>query len=542
MKHLYYNGTIITVNDDLPLAEALMVEDGKILAVGDLAAVSTFKDDATLEIDLEGKTVLPGFIDGHGHIANVLSGLPGIYPPPNGVVDSKEALFAELKKMLEENRVLENGWLVGFGYDEAFFEDKFHPTRMELDQVSTDVPIFVIHCSGHLAAVNSKAIELVGWTKDTPDPVGGVIRHDPETGEINGILEERAFSVVLKEQISNKLSNKAFAEMILDTQKFYAKNGVTTAQEGGITFPAMVDVLKHCQENNMLLVDIGVYFWQERVKELIPDHSAEQTYHNHIKWVGAKVVADGSPQAKTAWLTQPYYIRPEGTEEGYRGYQIYSDEQMLAFCKEAMEHEWQMLVHCNGDATGDQFIRAYRQAKEETGCTKDLRPVMVHAQTVREDQLDEMKELGIMPSFFHDHVFYWGDWHYESVFGPERGSRISPLASAVKRGMKFTLHNDMAVTPINPVFNIHNAVNRVTRNGRKLGQEYCIDVMEAIKAVTIYGAYQYFDENIKGSLEVGKLADMVILDKNPLTVPKETIKDIKVLETIKEGNTIYRLE
>lgn len=191
---------------------------------------------------------------------------------------------------------------------------------------------------------------------------------------------------------------------------------------------------------------------------------------------------------------------------------------------------------------GDQFIRCYRQALKDTGNQTALRPVMIHAQTVREDQLDEMKELGIMPSFFHDHVFYWGDWHYESVLGPERASRISPLASAVKHGMPFTLHNDMAVTPINPIFNIHNAVNRVTRNGRVLGPEYCIDVMEAIRALTIYGAYQYFDEDIKGSLEVGKLADMVILDKNPLTVPKETIKDIKVMETIKEGVTIYRAE
>ena len=541
MKTLYHNGTIITVNDAQPIADALLIEDGKILAVGDRETVMAHQDAQTQQVDLEGHTMLPGFIDGHGHIGNVLAGLPMVSPPPNGTIDSKEKLLDALRQMIADGRVLKNGWLVSGGYDNAFFENNAHPTRAELDQVSTEVPMIVLHASGHVGTANSKALEVAGWTKDTPDPAGGVIGHDPETGELNGFLEEKAVQVIGLGLGLQGLGIEDLAEVFVDTQKAYAKNGVTTAQEGGTTQEAMA-MLHHCQDNDMIMLDIVSYPLEEVASELIADHSPSQTYDRHVKIGGAKVVGDGSPQAKTAWLSAPYFEVPAGADADYKGYPIYSDEQMLDFCRKAMAHDWQMLVHCNGDAMGDQFLRCYRQAREESGNTAELRPVMIHAQTVREDQLDEMKELGMMPSFFHDHVFYWGDYHYASVFGPERASRISPLYSAQRRGMPFTLHNDVPVTPINPILNIHIAANRRTRNGMVLGPEYTVDVMEAIRAVTIYGAYQYFDEEIKGTLEVGKMADLVILDQNPLAVPKDKIKDIRVLETIKEGKTIYKAE
>lgn len=540
MKQLYYNGNIITVNDLQPSAEALLVEDGKIAAVGTLADVRALQDAETEMIDLKGKTMLPGFFDGHGHIGNIGAGIPKVCPPPNGTIDSKEKMLQVLKEMITAGKVLENGWFISMGYDNSFFENNAHPTRDELDLVSRDIPIVAVHASGHAAVINSKAMELAGWNKDTPDMPGGVLRHDPETGELNGLIEEKAVHAVAYDLGLKGLTMDSMSNIVLATQSYYASQGVTTAQEGG-TNKQFYPIIKHCQETGKLIIDVAAYPIADYVADLIPDNSEVQTYDRHLKIAGAKVVGDGSPQAKTAWLTEPYYEQPENVEDDYRGYPRYSDEKMLNFCRMAMAHNWQMLVHCNGDAAGDQFISAYRQAKEESGNQKNLRPVMIHAQTVREDQLDAMKELGIMPSYFHDHVFYWGDYHYESVLGPERAIRISPLASTVKREIPFTLHNDMPVTPVNPIFNIHNAVNRTTRSGRILGPEYCVDVMEAIKAATIYGAYQYFDEDIKGSLEVGKLADLVILDRNPLTVPKETIKDIKVVETIKEGKTVYKM-
>ena len=539
MKKIYYNGSIITVNDAQPSAEALMVDGDKIAAVGSLEEVTALKDDATEMIDLEGKTMLPGFIDGHSHIGNIMAGLPQLYPPPNGDIDSKKKLLAALKKMIDNGELLENGWLFALGYDNAFFENEAHPTRDELDQISTEIPMVVLQVSGHIGTVNSKALEIVGWTKESPNPEGGVLQHDPITGELNGIIEERAIHVLGFGHVLKGVSLEELAKLFRHSQVSYAQNGVTTAQEGGTT-KEFLETIRYVQSHEGLLIDVISYPMQDYLKDIIPDDTSAQSYHNRLKIAGAKVVADGSPQGKTAWLTKPYYKVPAGAAEDYKGYPIFSDEQMLDFCTQALEHDWQMLVHCNGDATGDQFIRCYKKAQEATGNYKNLRPVMIHAQTVREDQLDEMKELGMTPSFFHDHVFYWGDYHYESVLGPERGSRISPLASCVKREMPFTLHNDVPVTPINPIFNIHNAVNRITRGGRALGTEYCVDVMEAVKAVTIYGAYQHFDEDTKGSLEVGKRADIVILDKNPLKVDKTTIKDIKVVETIKDGNVIYK--
>ena len=538
MKTLYFNGDIITVNDAQPNAEALLVENGKIVAVGALADVQSFADEKTVRVNLDGKTMLPGFIDGHGHIGNAMAGLPQMYPPPNGTIDSKEKLLSALKKMVDKDELVANGWLVAMGYDNAFFENEEHPTRYDLDTVSKEIPILLLHVSGHVGAVNSKALDMMGWTKDIPNPDGGVLQRDAVTGELNGIIEERAIHII-GFNVLKDFSLKTVVDILVHTQAIYASRGVTTAQEGGTT-EDVLKTLQYAQKSNKLIIDIVSYPMQDYVSELIPDDTSVQQYNNHLKIAGAKLVGDGSPQGKTAWLTKPYYKVPENATADYCGYPIFTDEQMFDFCKQALEHNWQMLVHCNGDAMGDQFINSYKKAQEETGNYRNLRPVMIHAQTVREDQLDEMKKMNIMPSFFHDHVFYWGDYHYESVLGPERGSRISPLSSCVKRNMPFTLHNDVPVSPINPIFDIHNAVNRVTRNGRVLGAEFCVDVMEAIKAVTIYGAYQHYDEEIKGSLEVEKNADLVILDKNPLKVEKENIKNIRVLETIKEGKSIYK--
>lgn len=538
MNTLYYNGTVITVNDAQPLADALLVRDGYIAAIGKYKDVEALADEATERIDLNGKTVLPGFIDGHGHIGMVLAGLPTLYPPPNGVVDSKEKLMSELCRLIE-TEVFENGWLIAMGYDNVFFDNFEHPTRWDLDIVSTEIPMLVLHAGGHSGVVNSKAIELAGWHKDMPDFEGGLIQRDPESGELTGYIEEKAVQAIGIGVAMKGLRLKSLANIFYNLQKYYASKGVTTAQDGG-TLKENIAVFNYCKANNKMLIDIVAYPMEEYIAEVIPDNSMAQKYDHHIKIAGAKVVGDGSPQAKTAWMTEPYYRHPANTDEDYCGYPIYTNEQMYEFCKKALEHNWQMLVHCNGDAMGDQFIASYRQAKFDTGNMKDLRPVMIHAQTVREDQLDAMKELGITPSYFHDHVYYWGDYHYSSVLGPEKSSRISPLSSSVKRGMRFTLHNDMPITPINPILNIHIAVNRITREGRLLGPEYRIDVMEAIRAVTLYGAYQHFDEDIKGSLEVGKYADMVILNCNPLETSSVAIKDIQVLETIKEGKTIYK--
>lgn len=262
-------------------------------------------------------------------------------------------------------------------------------------------------------------------------------------------------------------------------------------------------------------------------------------YKNHFRVNGAKLVLDGSPQAKTAWLSKPYYQPLEGMSASYCGYPAVDDEELHQWLKCCIKQQWQVHLHCNGDAASEQFLRVYEQVWQEEGCPNNRRPVMIHCQTVREDQLERMHQLGMTGTFFVGHIHYWGDLHYESVLGPERASQISPLRSAVQNGVNYTIHQDSPVTEPDMLHSIHVAVNRQTPKGRILGENQRLTVEEALKAATINAAYQYFEEDKKGSITPGKLADFVILDQNPLEIASEKIKDIKVQKTIKEGTVIY---
>jgi predicted amidohydrolase YtcJ len=254
---------------------------------------------------------------------------------------------------------------------------------------------------------------------------------------------------------------------------------------------------------------------------------------------GAKLSLDGSPQGKTAWLTEPYKVPPAGAAPDYIGYPAIPDEPaVLDLLDTAFANNWQILAHCNGDAAADQYIRAVRRASNAYGNT-DRRTVMIHAQTVREDQLDSMKVLGIIPSFFSMHTFYWGDWHRDETLGPDRAYRISPAMSALRRGMRFTQHHDAPVAKPDAIRILWCTVNRVSRSGEVIGSDQRVDPYIALKSITEWAAYQGYTENLKGTLAKGKMADLVILDKDPLKVAPMDIRDIQVLRTVKEGRTIH---
>lgn len=543
MKTLYWNGQIITVDQDDSMAEAVLVIDGRIEAVGTNTELQKLADRETECIDLQGKTMLPGFIDSHGHI--IRSEIyPRFCPPPVGEIDSVEKLIKAVQEEIAVHPPQDGCWFIGMGYDNAFFPGSKHPSLADMDQISTDIPVVLQHCSGHVGMVNSKVLSLLGITKETPDPPGGKIGKNPVTGELTGLLEEKAILNLYQiEGIMPQPSLETLADAFLKAQQIFAANGVTTAQDGA-TSPVDLPIIQYCQERDMMLIDLYAYpLLDSLVAGALTGCDCRQQphYDRHFRIAGAKMLLDGSPQGKTAWLSHPYHEPPEGKPADYCGYPIYEDETVVCdMLQKCLQNHWQILVHCNGDAASQQFIDMYAKAQEKTGMVEDLRPVMIHAQTVREDQLDRMRQLGIMPSFFHDHTYYWGDYHLDSVLGAERGRRISPVRSALNRGMNYTLHVDYPVVPQKPLFSIHNAVNRQTRQGRAIGPEFTIGVMDAIRAVTIYGAYQCFEEKEKGSIEPGKYADLVILSQNPLQTEKSAIKDIQVLETIKAGRTIYR--
>ncbi|HYN04871.1 MAG TPA: amidohydrolase, partial [Vicinamibacteria bacterium] len=407
----------------------------------------------------------------------------------------------------------------------------------DLDAVSKVTPVLVVHQSGHLAVLNSKGLEEFGYSAETVEPPGGTIRRRAGSREPDGLIGGMAWFPHLFSKLG-RLGTEDNKALLLAGLDRYAEFGFTTAQEGRATAEAVATEAALAEQGKLKL-DVVAYPDIQGAASAIAGPFLSKSYTGRFRIGGAKLTLDGSPQGKTAWLTEPYRVPPAGRGKDYAGSPAMTDEQANAFVDEAFKNGWQILVHCNGDAAADQFIRAVRVATARYG-PGDRRPVMIHAQTVREDQLDAMKELGIIPSFFGMHTYYWGDWHHDSVLGPERASRISPAASALKRGIPFTQHHDAPVALPSSLMILFSQVNRVARSGQVLGPEQRVSAMDAIKSITINAAHQYFEEGTKGSLEPGKLADFVILDRNPLTVDPMAIKDIKVVETIKEGRTIYR--
>lgn len=543
-RTIFYNGTIVTMDEHQPETEAVLIEQGKITKTGTKEEVLKFKDDNTVLRDLEGKTLMPGFIDPHSHLSatayNFL--LVNAKPSPSGNCDSVEELVTEFKNALAQNPPKEDEWLMGMGYDNSVYKDGKHPTKLDLDRVSRDIPISCVHASGHCAVFNSRAMELLGYTGDFEVPEGGTVERFPD-GETSGLVTETAF---ISPDVQSKMKAPSFEKIlaaIKKTSEYYSSFGITTAQDARVAL-SEYQLLTNAAKAGSLSIDVVGFAAPEAADKYLPKNTEglSTEYENGFRLGGYKLFLDGSPQAKTAWLSRPYYIAPEGKEADYSGLPAQKDEYVEEVCRQCVENNWQLNVHCNGDAACEQLIRCYEKALKASDKKPNLRPVMIHAQTVRDDQLDRMKEIGMLVSFFLDHIYYWGDYHYESVLGPERAVRISPVKSALERNINYTMHQDTPVVKPDSLFAVHNAVNRTTRNGRVLGEDQKLSVMEALKGITINGAYQIFEEDKKGSITEGKNADLVILAENPLTVDKKRIKDIKVLETIKNGKTIYKAE
>jgi predicted amidohydrolase YtcJ len=538
---IYTGGDIVTVNELQPQAEAVAVKDGLILAVGYRDEVMKLKGAGTRVVDLAGNTLAPGFVDPHGHVfqTGIQAISANLLPRPDGGVNDIAQLQAALKLWAGQNQALTArfGWIVGFGYDDAQLKEQRHPTRVDLDQVSTDLPVVIVHQSGHLGAMNSKALEILGLNAGTKNPPGGVIRRKEGSQEPDGVLEENAFFSQLF-GLMGKLSPDANEALFKAGVDLYKSFGYTTAQEGKASL-ASVATMEAVADSGKLDIDVVAYPDITVGLEAMKAPWLSRTYSGHFRLGGIKLTLDGSPQGKTAWLTAPYYKVPAGQKPDYRGYPAFSDTEVNGFIDQAFKNNWQVLAHVNGDAAVDQFIDAVRAAEKKHGMA-DRRPVAIHAQTARLDQVEAFKALGIIPSFFPMHTYYWGDWHRDSVLGPDRAVNISPTGWATERGMVFTSHHDAPVAMPDAMRVISATVTRVTRSGQVLGPAHRTTPLVALKAHTLWSAYQHFEEKSKGSIEVGKIADFVVLDSNPLTVDPMRIAEIKVVETIKEGETVYR--
>jgi predicted amidohydrolase YtcJ len=537
-ERIIRGGPIVTVNSAQPAAEAVAIAGGKIVAVGSAADIMALKGPGTVVTDLAGKTLVPGFVDGHSHFWSLVDVQTQALcaSPPAGPCRSVADVIASLKKVQERRQLGPGKFVMGFGYDPELLAEKRAPTRQELDAAFPENPVIVVHVSGHGAMLNSRALAAYGITAATPTPAGGVIGREPGSQEPNGLLFETAFLPIFAKVPGP--DDDAALELLKSGQELYLREGITTAQEGA-TMKHQLDLLRIAANRGLLKLDVVALPFITELDAVFaggPPRN-EPAYKNRLRIGGVKIVADGSPQGRTAFFTQPYRTAGPAGQQNWRGEPTFPQPVLNEMVKKVYAGGATLFVHCNGDAAIDALLEAHRAASGDDP-TKPRGTVGVHSQFIRRDQLEKYAAWGITPSFFTLHCFYFGDTHVANR-GPEQAAVISPMKSARSLGIRPTNHTDFNVSPLDQIFTIHTAVNRITRSGVTLGPDERISPLEALEAITIDGARMYGEQGTKGSIEPGKLADLVVLSANPLTVPPATIKDIRVEETIKEGRTAW---
>jgi predicted amidohydrolase YtcJ len=484
-------------------------------------------------INFGNQAILPGFIDAHGHASYLAfaTQVANIASPPVGSINNIKELQTELKKFITESNLKPGEWVMGLGYDDSLLAEQRHPTKDDLDEVSTEHPIYLIHVSAHLGAANSLGLSLANISTETQDPPGGKIRRYENSSEPNGVFEETAAYPL------QQLAMSAYKDPIGSVKKamnIYARNGITTAQDGASN-PETISLMQAADVQGMINLDIISYPIGQNGLDKNLDSINFGSYEGRLKIGGIKLILDGSPQGKTAYLTEPYYKPPHSESDSYKGYPLIPQSEVSKWVKKYADLNIPIMAHANGDAAADMLIKAVKDAD----INSDHRTIMIHAQTVREDQLDQMKELKIIPSYFSTHTFYWGDWHRDSVFGEDRAMRISPTKSTLNRNMPFTVHNDAPVVPPDMIRLLWSTTNRKTRSGKVLGEEQKISTYSALEAMTINAAYQHFEDDIKGSIEVGKLADLVVLSEDPLSIDTKNLLEVNVVATFSRGVEVF---
>ena len=536
---LFKNGIIITMEDDVKLAEFVAVKDGKIVALGSSEDEYEWQSDSTRIVDLNGKILLPGFIDAHSHFAIAMRMIAqaNISSPPVSNVNNINDILSNLKVHANTYKIKRGDWIMAWGYDPDLIDEKRHPTKFDLDELFPENPVFLLHVSAHMAVVNSQALALANITNETPDPDGGIIVRVSDSDEPNGLLQETAMYGIIT-LLPKPTPEQSFI-LLKETVKFYAAHGITTAQDGRTDFEVF-QFLSAAAQKEKLSIDLNCLANIEQAKTFLECAScAFNVPKNGVNLSGFKLVGDGSPQGKTAYFTKSYVTQVPGCIQNCKGFSNVSQERINDLVRMSYKNNIQLYSHANGDASIDMLLEAHQEAIDSLNIeTHDMRTVVIHSQFVRPDQLDAYAEYNFIPSFFTNHAFYWGDVHLKNL-GKERASFLSPLKSAIDKNITFTNHTDYIVTPLDQMFLLWSAVNRKSRNGNVIGPTEQVSPWEGLKAITINAAYQHKQENIKGSIKIGKLADFVILDKNPLDINPEEIRNIKVLQTVKEGNIIY---
>ncbi len=532
---IFLGQNIITM--DASDVSAVAVRGDRIVVAGSEQDARALQGEDTRVIELGERALLPGFIDAHGHFAGVARyvDMLDLSSPPVGDVTSVDDVVRKLKDRIENLNIPAGELVYGYGYDDSLLAEQRHPDRDDLDRASTDHPIVIRHVSGHLLGANSMALLDAGVGANSPDPAGGIIRRRTGSNEPDGVMEETAMQFF--PGTGELLAPQRQSELRREAIQIYAGYGITTIQDSNVS-QAYVDQLKAEGLEQEYAADIVTFVMGNPLPDdVLATVAADTNYTGGVRNGGVKFTLDGSPQGRTAWMSEPYNAGPPGAAADYVAYPSYDPDAWLNRIGPLIERGVPVLAHANGDAAIDLMIDGVANAIA-AGPVPDHRSVIIHAQLIREDQLDRVAELAIIPSFYSAHPFFWGDWHRLS-FGEERASFISPVQAAIARDIPFTVHNDSPIVPPDMMRLLEITVNRETRSGFVLGADQRASVMQALHAITLGAAYQYFEENEKGSITVGKRADLVILEDNPLTVETSELGEVAVLETFARGKSIF---
>lgn len=537
---MYYGGDILNVDaDSAQYAEALVIKDGKILFIGEKNEAMKQAGANHRMVDLQGKTLIPAFIDAHGHYISSLTvaNQCNLYPPPNGPGSSPKAIIEALKKFAEEKKVPKGETIQAYGYDENAMANKEDLNRDHLDAAFPDNPVIVGHVSMHGAVLNSVALKKFGYDDKYVTPPGGVVVRKPGTNEPYGLIMETAYLPIYAAQ--PKPTREQELEWTKAGQMLYAASGITLAHEGA-THASDLGVIKRATDAGANIIDVVVHPFMTDLDSIVKNFPVNTwgKFDNRLKIGGVKITADGSPQGKTAFFTTPYLTGGPGGEKNWKGEPTMPQADLDKLVK--LVYGWQvpLIIHTNGDATIDMFTKAYKAARG-ADTARNWNVTTIHTQFIRKDQIPFFVQYKVRPSFYTEHTFYFATAHKNNR-GEKQAAYISPMRDAIDAGLRPTNHTDFYVAPLDQMFMMWTAVNRESREGGVLGADQRITPFEALKSQTIWAAAQYDEQDRRGSLAPGKIADLVILDGNPLKVAPATIRDVKVLETIKEGKTIYK--
>lgn len=533
---LWHGGPIVTMDGQRPnLVQAVVERDGRVVFAGGLAKARKIAGPRFVDRDLRGQSMLPGFIDAHSHFSMLMQVNTGIDLDGGGSSPANiPALIAKLRDGVERKHIPEKDWIIAWNYKDAALAEKRHVTRDDLDAAFPGRKVLLMHFTGHGLVASSAALAAAGVTDATTNPPGGLFLRDNK-GRPNGVVFESALVSFYK--VLPRPTPDQMIEALDATQRDYASHGYTHAQDGASQIDQM-DFLTSPAARGHIRIDLAILPSFAGLETLMKRPNLEfETYQGHVKLQGIKFVLDGSPQARTAYFTRDYALgSPEGAHP-WHGQPIISEAEFINLARMVHGRGWQMFVHANGDAAIDMAIHGFDALGIKAA--DDRRPIVIHSQFQRPDQLRAYARIGVGPAYFSNHTYYFADTH-RSNFPPDVVAFISPFKAAMKAGLHPSNHSDAPVTALDPFSQLWSSMARTSLTGVVNGRDQRLTAYEGLQMLTTGPAWQVFEENRKGRIAPGMLADFVVLDRNPLSTPLDRIRTIRVMETVKEGRTVWR--